>query len=238
MHMFRQCCVQHANGCRTMFCHTVQYLDSVVSNSPMVGLCCVQLSDGLWAECPTVQWSDCAFSNCPMVGQSCVQLSKGRIMLCQTVQWLDSVVSNSPMVSQCYYNYKKRSPRRRARYLNSKMDDYIVLNCLVGCINIFFDNFLTLSKFCEILRVSSDRLIFKILLYWTVSNFLYSWLPLAVWAGWVWSLITFTMVARSPTPWGVLHQNLGAEQERGPGPAPGLYAALRSLPSSQNLLIS
>ena len=137
MHMFRQCCVQHANGCRTMFCHTVQYLDSVVSNSPMVGLCCVQLSDGLWAECPTVQWSDCAFSNCPMVGQSCVQLSKGRIMLCQTVQWLDSVVSNSPMVSQCYYNYKKRSPRRRARYLNSKMDDYIVLNCLVGCINIF-----------------------------------------------------------------------------------------------------
>ena len=151
MHMFRQCCVQHANGCRTMFCHTVQYLDSVVSNSPMVGLCCVQLSDGLWAECPTVQWSDCAFSNCPMVGQSCVQLSKGRIMLCQTVQWLDSVVSNSPMVSQCYYNYKKRSPRRRARYLNSKMDDYIVLNCLVRCINIF-------SKCCEILRVLSDSL--------------------------------------------------------------------------------
>ena len=72
MQMFRQCCVQHANGCRTMFCHTVQYLDSVVSNSPMVGLCCVQLSDGLWAECPIVQWSHCDFSNYPM---QCYSLS-------------------------------------------------------------------------------------------------------------------------------------------------------------------
>ena len=43
----------------------------------MVELCCVQLSDGYWAECPTVQWLDCAFSNCPMTGQSCVQLSEG-----------------------------------------------------------------------------------------------------------------------------------------------------------------
>ena len=85
----------------TMLCKTVPWLDSAVSNSPMVGLCCVQLSDGWWAECPRVQWSDCALSNCPMVWQLCVQLSKGLIMLCQTVQWLDSAVSNSSIVSQC-----------------------------------------------------------------------------------------------------------------------------------------
>ena len=130
MHMFRQCCVQHANGCRTMFCHTVQYLDSVVSNSPMVGLCCVQLSDGLWAECPTVQWSDCAFSNCPMVGQSCVQLSKGRIMLCQTVQWLDSAVSNSPMVSECWVKLSDGWP---AECSTVKWSDCALSNCpMVG----------------------------------------------------------------------------------------------------------
>ena len=28
------------DNCLTMFCQTVQHLDSVVSNSPMVGLCC------------------------------------------------------------------------------------------------------------------------------------------------------------------------------------------------------
>ena len=42
MQTIRQCCVQHANGW-TLFCQTVQYLNSVVSNSPIVGLCCVQM---------------------------------------------------------------------------------------------------------------------------------------------------------------------------------------------------
>ena len=89
---------QWLDNYRTMFCQTVQYFDSVVTNSPMVGLCCVQLSDDWWAKCPTVQCLDCAFSNCPIVGQSFVQLSKCRIMLCETVHWLDSAVSNSPKV--------------------------------------------------------------------------------------------------------------------------------------------
>ncbi len=91
MHMFKQFYVQYANGCRTMYCQTVQYLDSVVSNSPMVGLCCFQLSDGLWAECPTVQWSDCAFFNCPIYG---------RTVLCPTFQRSDNTVSNCQMVGQ------------------------------------------------------------------------------------------------------------------------------------------
>ena len=127
----------------------------------MVGLWRVQLFDGLSAECPTVQWSDCAFSNCPMVGQSCVQLSKGPIMISQTFQSLDSAASNSPMVSQCYYNYKK-SPRERARNLNSKLvfkSYYTFLNCLVGYINIFLIIYLlyqNVAKFCAFCRSVRD----------------------------------------------------------------------------------
>ena len=99
-------------------------------------------------------------------------------MLGQTLRWLVSWMFNSPMVWG-----------GRARYLNSKMvwkDYYIVLNCLVGCINMFFFFFFFFSLFqqyvakcCKILRVPSDSLGFKILLYWTVSNFLYPW-PLTV----------------------------------------------------------
>ena len=52
MQMFRQhakcqCQWQWLENCWKMFCQTVQYLESVVSNSPLVGLCCVPLSDGL-----------------------------------------------------------------------------------------------------------------------------------------------------------------------------------------------
>ena len=32
MNMFRQCCIQHANGCQTMFCHTVQGASKVQSS--------------------------------------------------------------------------------------------------------------------------------------------------------------------------------------------------------------
>ena len=83
MNMFRQCCVQHANGCRTIFCHTVQYLDSVGSNSPM-------------------QWLVYAVSNCPMACEPGVQQSNGQTVLFPTVQWSDSPVSNFPKVGYCW----------------------------------------------------------------------------------------------------------------------------------------
>ena len=140
-----------------MLCQTVQWLDSAVSNTPMVGQCCVQLSDGWWAECPTVQWSDCALSNCPMVGQCCVQMSEGQIVLFQTVQWSDSAVSNSPMVSQCCVKLSdgwsaecstvqwtacalSNCPMvtvlfQTVQWLDSAV--FIALNCLGGCIHIF-----------------------------------------------------------------------------------------------------
>ena len=135
------------SNCSILGQYWVQQLESVVPNSPMVGLCCVQLSDGLWSDCPTVQWSDCAFANCPMVGQSCVELSKSWKLLCQTVRWLDSVVSNSPLVRQCWVKLSNDWQAQcstvkcqLARYFNSKIvlkEDYIFLMCLVGCIQIF-----------------------------------------------------------------------------------------------------
>ena len=42
-----------------------------------------------------------------------------------------------------------------------------------------FDILLTLPKCREISRVLSDSLRFKILIYWTVSNFLYPWLEVS-----------------------------------------------------------
>ena len=96
--------------------------DSAVSNSPMVGQCCVQLSKCWTMLCQTVQWLDSVVSNSPMVGQCCVQpsdgcragcptvqwsecafvqLSNGRTVLCPTVRRSDNALSNCPMVGQC-----------------------------------------------------------------------------------------------------------------------------------------
>ena len=68
---------QWLDNCWTMFCQTVQYLDSVVSNSPMVGY---------------------AVYNCPMACELSVQQSNGRTVLFPTVQWSYSPVSNFPKV--------------------------------------------------------------------------------------------------------------------------------------------
>ena len=76
--------------------------DSAVSNSPMVGQCCVQLSKYCTMLCQTVQWLDSAVSNSPMVGQCCVQLSNDWLVLCPTIQWSYSAVSNCQMVGQCF----------------------------------------------------------------------------------------------------------------------------------------
>ena len=69
-------------------------------------------------------------------------------MLSPTVQWLVNATTTS-----------KKNPRRRARYLNSKMDDYIVLNYLVGCKNIFLMIYLhyqNVTKFCAFRRTVQD----------------------------------------------------------------------------------
>ena len=162
------------------FC--VHQLESVVSNSPMVGLCCVQLSDGLWSDCPTVQWSDCALAICPMVGQSCVQLSESWKMLCQTVRWFDSALSNSTLVSQCWVKLSNDWQARRStiicrltRYFNSKIvlkEVYIVLKCLVGCIQIFLIIYLlyqNIINFCAFGQTVWDSKSYYI------GHFLYPW---------------------------------------------------------------
>ena len=51
------------------------FLDSAVSNSPMVSECWVKLSNGWPSDCLSVKWSDWALSNCPMVGQCCSKQS-------------------------------------------------------------------------------------------------------------------------------------------------------------------
>ena len=76
---------------RTVLCLIVQWLDSALSNSPIVWQWCVQLSNCQSLLYPTVQWSVTAGSNSLMVGQ----------MLCPTVQWYDIAVSNCPMVGLC-----------------------------------------------------------------------------------------------------------------------------------------
>ena len=86
--------------CRTVLCPAVQRSDSAMSNCPMVGQCCIQLSNGRIVLCPAVQWLDSAVSNCPMVRQFCVHLFNGQSVLCPTVQWSHSVVYNCPMVRQ------------------------------------------------------------------------------------------------------------------------------------------
>ena len=68
---------------------TVSWLDSTVSNSLMVGQCCVQQFNCWSVLCPTVQWMVSVVSYCPMVVQCWVIPSKGWTVLCPTVQWLD-----------------------------------------------------------------------------------------------------------------------------------------------------
>ena len=92
MQIFRQGCVQHANGWTT------------------VGQCFINLSNNWTVLCPTVQWLVYAMSNCPMACDLIVQQSKDRLcffqlsnsgtVLCPTFQKLDKAVSNCPMVGQ------------------------------------------------------------------------------------------------------------------------------------------
>ena len=80
MQMFRQGCVQHANGWT------------------IVGQCFVKLSNNWTIFCPTVRWLVYAVSNCPMACDLSVQQSNGQTVLFPTVQWSDSPVSNFPKV--------------------------------------------------------------------------------------------------------------------------------------------
>ena len=135
-----------------MQCHNwskniVQWLDSAVS---------------------IVKMSDNALSICPMVGQCCVQQSNGCSMLCPTVRWLVSWESNSPMVGLCFVQL---SNGRIVLCPTVRRSDNALSNCpMVGqcCVQQS-----TLAKCSKILRISSDSLGFKILLYWIVSNYLY-----------------------------------------------------------------
>ena len=68
MQIFRQGCVQHANGLT------------------IVEQCFVKLSNIWTVLCPTVQWVVYAVSNCPMACDLIVQQSNGQTVLFPTVQ--------------------------------------------------------------------------------------------------------------------------------------------------------
>ena len=85
-----------------VLCPTFWLPGSDVSNSSMVGKCCVQQFDGWTVICPAIQWSDFAMSNCQLVGQCCVKMSNGWTVLCPIVHWLVSAVSSCLIVGQCF----------------------------------------------------------------------------------------------------------------------------------------
>ena len=147
--MFRQCCVQHANGWtlvhplvyavsntpiagelsvqqsngHTVIFPTVQWSDSPVSNCPKVKYFSVQLYNGGTVQCPTLQWLVNPVSNCLMAGQLRVQLSNGLTVFCQTVQWSNCALSKSEIML-C----------QTVQWLDIAVSNSLII---LGCINIF-----------------------------------------------------------------------------------------------------
>ena len=144
-----------------------QLSDNVLSNRPIFWQCFVQQSNGWLMLCPTVRWLVSWVFNSPMIRlcffqlfnawtvEAYVQLSNGRIMLFQTVNgWTVLCPTVQLLVNvRLIFKLQKKAQCRGQEVLK---DNYIVLNCLVGCINIFFDILLTLSKCCKISRILSD----------------------------------------------------------------------------------